>query len=179
MRLPVAVIMAGGRATRMGGVVKPMLPVCGEPMLVRVARAAAGVASRIVVAASPFTAPALRGVCRLGLIDSCVMLGGRGYPEDLGLVARLIPLRPLLVLPSDTPFLSERALMEFVERAMGAGEGLVTLEAEGRGPIGVSLLVTGFEPWRSVFVEPSPAWLNVNTWSDYLEAESLCSRQPS
>jgi len=175
----VAVIMAGGRATRMGGIVKPMLPVCGEPMLVRIARVAVSVASSIVVATSPFTANEVRRACSLGFIDSCVLLSGRGYPEDIALAARLIPRRPLLVLPSDTPFLSASALRDFVEEAMRAGKGLVTLETSEAGPIGVSLLLSGFEPWRSIVVKHSPTWLNVNTWRDYMEAEKLCRSKPS
>ena len=175
----VAVIMAGGRATRMGGVAKPMLPVCGEPMLVRVARVAMSVAQSIVVAASPFTANEVRSACSLGFIDSCVVLSGSGYPEDVALVARLIPHRPLLVLPSDTPFLSASALRDFINKAMRIGNGLVTLETSKAGPIGVSLLLSGFEPWRSIVVKHSPTWLNVNTWRDYVEAEKLCETQSS
>ena len=173
----VAAIMAGGKATRMGGVAKPMLPVCGEPMLIRVARAAMGIASNITVFASPFTINYMRDVCSLSFIDSCIMLTGNGYPDDIALVARLIRSRPLLVLPSDTPFLSVSALKDFVEKASKIGSGLVTLETSGSGPIGVSLLLTGFKPWKSIVVEHSPSWLNINTWRDYVEAEKLCKKR--
>jgi len=166
--------MAGGRGTRLGGAVKPLLRVCGSTMLERVVAAARSVSRRVVVALSPYTLSATAGLCpKLGS-DSCIALPGLGYPGDMRLAAEIVRARPLLFLPADTPFLDSERLERFIDEALATGAGLVTLEAEGRGPLGVSLLAGGFEPWASVRQPWGPDLLNVNTPRDLVEAEKLC-----
>jgi adenosylcobinamide-phosphate guanylyltransferase len=173
--VPAAVVMAGGRAERMGGVAKPALPLCGKPMVGWVVDAARTVARRVVVASSPYTSRELRlaGVCWQA--DACIELSGKGYHVDVGLAANIIAARPLLVLPADTPFLTGELLREFIARGLEAGACLVTLEAE-RGPLGISLISCGWTPWTTIHVDLGVHGLNVNTWRDYAEALKLCRR---
>ncbi|WP_168371278.1 NTP transferase domain-containing protein [Pyrodictium occultum] len=171
-----AVIMAGGRARRLGGVAKPLLRVCGSTILERVAAAALEAARRVAVALSPYTLPAAKPLCPRLPVDACMELPGAGYPADMRLAAEAVRARPLLFLPADTPFLSPRRLRRFVREAVAAAAGLATLEAGGRGPLGVSLLLGGWEPWVTIRQEWGPDLLNVNTPEDLVEAERLCRR---
>jgi adenosylcobinamide-phosphate guanylyltransferase len=176
--VPAAVVMAGGRARRMGGVAKPALPLCGKPMTVWVVEAARAVARAVVIAASPYTSRSLleAGACREA--DACLEFSGRGYPGDLRAAVDAVARRPLLILPSDTPLLTPRILRTFVERALQLNACLVTLEGE-HGPIGVSLVKCGWAPWATVRMSLGVYGLNVNTWRDYVEAERVCSKLPA
>ena len=157
----------------MGGAVKPALPLCGKPMISWVLEAAEAVAKSVVVAASPYTLNALKrlGVCER--VDGCLELSGKGYWADISYAASIVRARPLLVVPSDTPFITPNILGEFISRALEAEACLVSLEGE-RGLIGVSLLKCGWKPWANVRLGLGVHGLNVNTWRDYVEAWRLC-----
>jgi adenosylcobinamide-phosphate guanylyltransferase len=166
--------MAGGRGSRFGSALKPFLRVCGRTVLERVVAVARRVSERVVVALSPYTLPAATGLCPGLNVDACIELPGSGYPHDMRLAAEIVKARPLLFLPADTPFLDPRKLEGFIEEALATGAGLVTLEAGDRGPLGISLLAGGFEPWTSIRKPWGPDLLNINTPKDLAEAERLC-----
>ncbi|RUM47400.1 MAG: hypothetical protein DSY37_02490 [Hyperthermus sp.] len=177
MRLA-AVVMAGGSALRMGGVVKPLLPVCGVPMIVRVLSALSPIADSVVVATSPSTTPFLKGVCSLLRPDSCIELAGSSYPADMRLASLIITKRPLLFVPADTPLLTSGVLEGFVKASLRMGKGLVTLLGRS-GPVGISILLDHFNPWSNITLSDDSSLFNVNTWSDYVRANRLCSMQRS
>ena len=161
----------------MGGLVKPLLRVCGRLVIERVLETCNAVAGACIVAVSPYTLGRLAGYCRPA--TACVELGGEGYPRDLAAVASLVRSRPLLVLPADTPFITPAVIELFAREALELSAAVVTLEVEGRGPLGVSML-KGYEwePWASVRLKPRLELLDVDTWEDYHRAEGLCSRVP-
>ncbi len=174
--LPAAIVMAGGRGSRMGVVAKPLLRPCRETMLEHVARIASEIASSVVVAASRHTLPALKRLCPRLPVDACIELGGRGYPEDLRLALNALRARPVLILPADTPLVTRDTLEWFTREAEKLDADIVTLVVRGRGPIGVSLVRSNGWRWANIETDPAPSLLNVNTWRDYLEAARLCSK---
>jgi len=174
LRAAAAVIMAGGQGSRLGGALKPLLRVCGRTILERVVAVARSVSERVVVALSSYTLPAAVGLCPGLNVDACIELPGSGYPHDMRLAAGIVRTRPLLFLPSDTPFLDPKRLEDFIEEALATSAGLVTLEARDQGPLGISLLARGFEPWTSIRQPWGPDLLNINTSKDLAEAERLC-----
>lgn len=117
-----AVIMAGGRGSRFGGPHKPLARVCGRPMILWIASAAARL-GEVVIATSPRTSGLLERICRL---YRCVETSGRGYAEDLAEVLEKIP-PPVLILPADMPFITAKTLEEFAHRALAEQAQLVTL----------------------------------------------------
>lgn len=171
MRLD-CIVMAGGRATRMGGIAKPLLEVCGKPMLYHVVKVLWGLCRRVIVVYSKATM-AVRDLCRgpLGPVE-CVEGVGE-YVEDLKLALNLAST-PVLVAPADTPFIDVPLLSEFVARALLTPEPVVNLVDVERGPVGVTLFKDRGGPWADVAVKGGPRLLDVDTWDDYMEAVRLC-----
>jgi molybdenum cofactor guanylyltransferase len=153
------VILAGGRARRMGGADKPALTVGNEPMLVSVARAAAAAGTRHLIVVGPrregpvleaLTALAggARGVSdtsRAGLPDGLRtgvpdrLRFAREEPPGGGPVAALrcgaarVTAPWLALLAADLPFLLGEQLTDLLGRALRAGRaGAVLADAEGR-----------------------------------------------
>lgn len=124
-----AVLLAGGRATRLGGIDKTALGAAGDTLLDRALRATAGAARRIVVAGPP-SAPAPAGV-----------LWTTERPRHGGPAAALAaalavpgPAAPaVLLLAADLPHVEEAvpALLAQVDPA-GAVDGWIAVDADGR-----------------------------------------------
>jgi adenosylcobinamide-phosphate guanylyltransferase len=101
--------MAGGAATRMGGVEKPVVLLDGRPMIAYVidTLAASRNIGRIYVAVSgrvPQTAEYVRTALACAGRVSSVMTPGVGYVEDTAHAAEALGLfRPFLVISSDVP----------------------------------------------------------------------------
>ncbi|MDM7275453.1 MAG: NTP transferase domain-containing protein [Thermoprotei archaeon] len=166
------IVMAGGKATRMGGVVKPLLDVCGVPMIVRVVRSISGACRGTYVVYSKWT-KALEDLCS-GVLESvvCVEGGGEGYVEDLKMALNLVSL-PTLVVPADIPFLNSAILEDFIVKAMLKPEPIVNLSTE-KGLTGISLFKQTEGPWADVIIKRSTPLIDVDTWDDYREAIEKC-----
>jgi molybdopterin-guanine dinucleotide biosynthesis protein A len=117
-----AVVLAGGRAARLGGRPKPQLEVGGRTMLAAVLAAVADAAPRIVVG-PPQPVPA--GV-----------LVVREEPPRGGPVAALraglahVPTEVVAVLAGDLPFLTAAVLRALRERL--TGDGVLVVDDTGR-----------------------------------------------
>lgn len=166
------IIMAGGRATRMGGVVKPLLEVCGKPMILRVVGALQNICRRLVVVYTSHTRR-LVDLCRgaLGAVE-CVE-GSGGYVNDLKLALNLVSL-PALVAPADLPFLDPLLLGDFILKALLTPEPVVNLVDADRGMVGVTLFKEREGAWYDVIVKGGFRLLDIDTWDDYREAVSRC-----
>ena len=150
----------------MGGAPKPLLRVCGRPLIEHVLSAVEKVARLTVIALSPRSPRGLRGYCGARL---CIETPGAGYPADLGLAASLLRWRPLLVAPADLVGLKPGHLEALLTAPPGGD--VVTLTCRGE-PLGVSLLRG--RGWSWVNLDAGCGVVNVNTWRDLEEAEKLC-----
>jgi molybdopterin-guanine dinucleotide biosynthesis protein A len=123
MRQFAAVVLAGGEARRLGGVVKPLIPVGGRPMLARVLDATASARPRIVVG-PPELAPALPEGVRLVQEDP----PGGGPVAAIAAAVRLLPpdTSRVAVLSGDLPFLTPAVLSDLAERLTGRLAGRLT-----------------------------------------------------
>ena len=172
-----AAIMAGGEARRMGGALKPLINVCGAPMIQWVINATLKVSRHVVVVTSPRTTqsilthiPALINDPHIHVIET----SGDGYVNDLRVVASSLR-KPLLVLPADVPLITADHLRSFLNAAKEfPNADVVTLVVEGIGPIGISLFRSEGGNWASVTVRNDDRLMNVNTWEDLRRAEALC-----
>ncbi len=112
--------MAGGAATRMGGVEKPIVPLGGRPMIAYVIDAllASRNVGHIFVAVSsrvPVTAEYVRTAFAGDDRVSPVMTPGAGYVEDTAYAAEALGLfRPFLVISSDLPLATVAVIDEAI-----------------------------------------------------------------
>ena len=168
---PVALVMAGGRARRLGGLEKPLLEVCGRPMVVSVIEAAAEALGYVIVAAGRQLLSKLRSSANGPYLDM-VESPGLGYAEDLALVARSLRTRPLIVLPADVPYVSWVLVSELARMAM-ASECVVTIVACSRY-LGVSALGRRLDCWYDLALRCCRELLDVDTFGDLAEAQVAC-----
>jgi len=167
----IALIMAGGRGSRLGGVCKPMVRVCGVPMILRVLAAIRGLVSAVVIALSHWTRECLKDLCLDPIID-CVETSGADYVEDLKLVVSSLR-KPVLVLPADLPHLGRDHVDLLLSEAQRR-DGVCVLTLEGpRGPVGASLFQCEGGSWVSLRID-DPRLVSVNTVKDLELAEALC-----
>ncbi|HEX2014064.1 MAG TPA: NTP transferase domain-containing protein, partial [Nitrososphaera sp.] len=125
----IALIMCGGRGTRMGdGVEKPLLRVGGEPLVQRVISALAASRSidRLVAAVSCST-PETKGYLESRGFET-VDTAGEGYSLDLSrLLDRFKPAR-VIVTPADMPLLNSQIVDEIASKDQMAPALSVILE---------------------------------------------------
>lgn len=158
----------------MGGAPKPLLDVCGAPMVVRVvgSLSLSGLCGGVYVVYSRWTRD-LEGLCRGALSGViCVEGSGEGYVEDLRLILNLVPL-PALVVPADVPLLSPATIRDFVARALSRPEPVVNLATE-RDLTGISLFKEAAGPWANIVVSGDSSLVDVDTWDDYRRVVESC-----
>jgi molybdopterin-guanine dinucleotide biosynthesis protein A len=124
-----AVVLAGGRASRLGGIDKTALGDPGDTLLDRALRAAAGAARRIVVA-GPETR---RGPADVLWTTESPRHGGPVAALAAGLAVPGRPAPAVLVLAADLPRVEEAvpALLAAV-RWDEAADGWLAVDADGR-----------------------------------------------
>ncbi len=119
-----AIVLAGGRSRRMGGVAKTALEVGGTAMLARVTAAVAG-AGQVVLVGEPVAG------ARADVIT-------REDPPGSGPVAALAAGLPhvhapvVATLAGDLPFLTERAVSDLVAAVHGGAQRAVAVDGSGR-----------------------------------------------
>ena len=161
MSVLTAVIMAGGRGRRAGDPEKCMWPLCGVPLLFRVAGALAQVAAKVVVLTTPAHRRVAKYAAEWGL--EVVYTPGEGYEKDFLHAARLAPA---VVAACDLANLSPG----HVERLL-AYETFATAVSQGGYP-GLSYLPTPrLDRWADVDVG---ALFDVDTPEDLERAEEEC-----
>jgi molybdopterin-guanine dinucleotide biosynthesis protein A len=195
------VVLAGGAARRLGGVLKAALPVGGRPMLLRVLDAVPSAGPRIVVG-PPALAPLLPPDVELILEDP----PGGGPVAALAAAVRLLPVEVphVAVLSADLPFLTP-VLLDRLSASLdgGAADVAVPLDGDGRrqllcavwrasvlrhhlaafgDPAGVRMrdLMAGavVHEARVVASVDPPPWFDCDTDSDLRRAEEWASADP-
>jgi molybdopterin-guanine dinucleotide biosynthesis protein A len=131
-----AIVLAGGEGSRMGGVLKPLLPIKGEPILARVLRAV-GDADRIIVVGPQELRPAMPAGAILtredppgggpvrGLAAGWALCGQMGDEAD-----------EVAVVAADLPFLTHHSLAALRQQPGGTA---LYVDDEGRWQSMVSL----------------------------------------
>ncbi|WP_024799739.1 NTP transferase domain-containing protein [Nocardia sp. BMG51109] len=127
-----AIVLAGGRATRMGGVDKPAIVVGGRSMLDAALSAVAGCASTVVVGPPrPELGPGIRQVqetpAGAGPV-AAIAAGMRSLAESGA------PAGSVVVLAADMPFLTADAIAELLRHADESGADAVFATDESGRP---------------------------------------------
>jgi len=175
--------MAGGRGSRLGYVEKPMIRVCNKFIIENMLEAASDIVERIYVAVSKYT-PRTIEWCKLHNIP-IIETDGDGYVNDLKFILKKFD-RPILVLPSDTPFLTTNVLKDFIGRADDEDVDVITLVVErscfphilkcyGRESIGISLFKGYKNRWRNIRICKFPDLLDIDTIYELNYARRICN----
>ena len=124
-----AIVLAGGRSSRMGGGDKPLLRLNGRPLIEHVLERIDGHVANVAISANGD--PALYAAFGLPVVaDRTADLEGplAGILSGLEWAGRIIGVRTLVTLPGDTPFLP-RDLIERLCAAADAAPGAIVLSA--------------------------------------------------
>jgi molybdopterin-guanine dinucleotide biosynthesis protein A len=155
-----ACVLAGGRATRLGGRAKPMLAVQGAPILERQLVVLAPRVGDILVAIAPGAAPMLDST-RVRFVEDAV--GGAG---PLAGIVAAASAAPMLVVAGDLPDL-QAAVVDLliaayddtvdavVPRVRGLPEPLLAVYGPAAVEVARARLATGRRKAAAVFEDPS------------------------
>lgn len=183
-----ALLMCGGRGTRLGMGEKPLVEVGGEPMVDRVLEAVSPVVDTVFAAPSPQT-PRTRSHLegRVRIVET----PGEGYVADLTEALARVG-RPVLTVTADLPLLRSgdvRAALDThesgslavcvpVERKRELGVSVDTSREHGGrevAPAGLNVVGTGSESVR--VLDRIGLAVNVNTCSDLHVASAVISER--
>jgi molybdopterin-guanine dinucleotide biosynthesis protein A len=187
-----AVVLAGGRAARLGGQAKPQLEVGGRSMLATVLSAVADAATRIVVG-PPQPVPA-------GVVVVREQPPGGGPVAALRAGLALVDTELVAVLAGDLPFLTAGLLTELRRRL--TADGILVVDDTGRDQLLLGLWRTGrlrtavgagqgptsmrralaslsVDRWRPVVPQGTPPpWLDCDTPADLARARQVAGGSP-
>jgi len=173
-----AIVLAGGRATRMGGVDKPGIVVGGRSMLEAAIEAVAGCVRTVVV--GPHRAdlgPGIRQVQEVpagsgpvaAIATGLRALGECDFPADL-----------VVVLAADMPFLTAAAVEQLISHATATGSEAVFATDESGRPqylVGVwrrTALLAGLDRLEALVNQPMKALIPARTATMPLEGAGDC-----
>jgi adenosylcobinamide-phosphate guanylyltransferase len=124
----VALVMAGGRGTRMKlAQEKPLVEVCGKPVIQYVLSALrdAKKIDRVIVATSNCTPKTTRLMRQLGV--EVVETPGKDYVSDMGYVVQTLKLGVFLAIAADLPLVTGEMIDVVVERYEHCGKPALTV----------------------------------------------------
>jgi adenosylcobinamide-phosphate guanylyltransferase len=116
-----ALIMAGGEGSRLSRGEKPLIPVCGRPMLSYSIDAFRSAGCEPVVVVSPKTSMTANWCRAQGI--AVVWAGGNGYIDDMvSAVKDLEETHPLVISVSDIPCITSEIIGTIIEAYHDAGK---------------------------------------------------------
>lgn len=192
---PVAIILAAGASTRLGGRPKALLSIAGEPAVVRLVRISReeGFLPRVVVGRHTLEIRASLREAHPFIVENAEWARGRTGSVQQGL-AEVDPATPVLVWPVDHPFVQAKTLRRLRTNADHDAMGvwfIPTFDGFGGHPVllqppalaqvrslapeePLRTLLPGFGPQVvRVAVNDAGVRANVDTEADYLRFESL------
>jgi adenosylcobinamide-phosphate guanylyltransferase len=197
-----ALIMAGGAGSRLNLGEKPLIMICGRPLISYVIDAFESAGYEPVVAASPKT-PMTINWCRARDIEFC-KTEGAGYIEDMvSAVGMLDEKKPLFISASDLPCITPDIIHTINDAYRSGGKDACSVwvpatmikscregmpyHEEINGipacPTGVNILrgalISQPQDELQLLIEESRLALNVNTRADLAEAEKFLKKSPS
>lgn len=153
-----ALIMAGGEGSRLSLGEKPLVPVCGQPMISYVIRAFREAGCEPVIVASPRT-PMTLNWCRANGILFCKS-EGRGFVEDMIDAVRFLEEEgPLFVSVSDIPCITAGVVRSIARTYETCRKDALSAWV----PAGMVKSCRGGMPYREEIggVEACPAGINI------------------
>ena len=124
----VALVMAGGKGTRMKAAQeKPLIEVCGKPVIQYVLSALRGAKKidRVIVATSNCTPKTTRLMRQLGV--EVIETPGKDYVSDMGYVVQTLKLGVFLAIAADLPLVRGEMIDAVVDRYECCGKPALTV----------------------------------------------------
>ncbi len=124
----VALVMAGGKGTRMKAAQeKPLIEVCGKPVIQYVLSALRGAKkiNRVIVATSNCTPKTTRLMRQLGV--EVIETPGKDYVSDMGYVVQTLKLGVFLAIAADLPLVRGEMIDAVVDRYECCGKPALTV----------------------------------------------------
>ena len=116
-----ALIMAGGCGSRLNAGEKPLVNICGNPMIYHVIRAFEDAGCELVIVSSPKT-PFTKNWCRTNGFE-IYNSGGAGYVEDMiECVLELGEENPLMTCVSDLPCINSAIISVIIRQYLASGK---------------------------------------------------------
>lgn len=168
------VVMAGGKGSRLGGIRKQFLTVCGRRLIDIALEIGKHIGRRVYVCVSKDDVVLLENVAKDNI--EVVVCSGLGYVEDLSYILKLVRL-PVLVLPADMPFLTLNTVERFLDVAQKEQTDVVTLmvcKGSTCEETGISFFRSVGGKWVNVYFDYSPELRDIDTFDDLKWAEELC-----
>ncbi len=176
-----ALVMAGGKGERMGGVEKPMILLRNRPLISYVLGALLKSSSidSVYVAVSPSTP---QTSCYIEAWPdkrvSPIMTPGYGYVEDMGLAVKAIGKKePILVVSADLPLITPGLIDRAISEYRRCGKEALSVWIEGPGvPAGINVVHGAYidraQDEFTLFLN-DPALANVNYRKDLTYCEQI------
>ncbi|MCE4607708.1 MAG: NTP transferase domain-containing protein [Caldisphaeraceae archaeon] len=178
MLIRASLIMAGGKGSRFGSSVKPFLRVCEKSPILNVIEEALKLSNIAFIAVSDYTTSYAKEAIDKSKYSGHILMiytPGKGYAIDISLALGVIRERPLLVLPADYPFLTEKTIEKFLRLSLAYDEPVISLAQNGNFT-GISLFKGhSYERWKSINIDGGKEFLNINTPEDLSKARSMCN----
>lgn len=169
------VIMAGGKGSRLGGIKKQFLEVCGRRLIDVALTVAKEINSRKIRICLSKEDTVFVGNIGDPMVE-VVLCPGLGYVEDLNYILGLSDF-PVIVLPADIPFLTSNILRRFLDLAQKESADVVTLMVCRNSKCresGISLFRSIGGSWINIYFEEHPELRDIDTVEDMAWAENLC-----
>ena len=179
----ICIVMAGGRSSRLNRIEKSMLIICNKPMIERVFNTACKITDKVFVAVSPHTVRTKRWCLKndVELIETT----GKDYVYDLQLLLKMFK-RSVLVLPADIPFITDKILLNFLNKTKKISADVITLlvdkskfpnelRALTKEPVGISFFKGTGSKWSNIIMSDFPELLDIDTLSELRYARRLCN----
>lgn len=169
-----ALLMCGGRGSRLGMGEKPLVEVKGRP-LIDYAIDALSVCNDVICVTSPFTPETASYLASQGL--EVFMAAGGGFIEDIQQAIRELSVtEPVVVMSSDV-LLLRNVIEDVISFYFSCEtEAVAVYDKPGEKPVGLNILDGFFidrEQSQSIFYIPENEYVNVNTPDDLKKAEMM------
>jgi len=172
-----ALLMCGGRGSRLGMGEKPLVRVGGRP-LVDHALDALSVCQEVVCVSSPFTPETSAYLSSQGL--EVFVAEGKGFIQDMRSAIEAMSIREPVVVMSSDVMLSEGIMESIISFYLSCESEAVAVYDSGEKPVGINI-IDGFfierEQSQSIFYISENEYVNVNTPDDLKRAEMMLNER--
>ncbi|AFZ70843.1 GTP:adenosylcobinamide-phosphate guanylyltransferase [Caldisphaera lagunensis DSM 15908] len=170
----IAIIMAGGKGKRFGSSFKPFIEICGKPMIFNIIDKTKKLFKFNIIAISENVENFLYILKNKYKDLLLIYTTGIDYSIDLKIVLDMIKKRPIIVFPSDIPFIKENTIEEIILLSRGMNEDLITILNKQGEPVGISI-IKGNDLNRWTNLKLNEDLININTKDDLNNAKVICN----
>ncbi len=169
-----AIIMAGGKGKRFGSSFKPFTELCGKPMIFNIIDKTRKLFKYNIIAISENVENFLYILKNKYKDILLIYTTGIDYSIDLKIILDIIRKRPIIIFPSDIPFIENKTIEKIILSAKDIEEDLITILNKQGEPIGISIIKgNNLNIWNNLKLNED--LININTINDLNNARMMCN----